>query len=240
MLGAQAEVVQPVAVQVAQRERLYPEIAQAAAHHRAIGDPDLTQGSPGHDRPGLRGVAHPSELFLSERPRNAPGSAVLPAVEGSRPILVEVQALVGEPAQGNPRRNTIGVDAHRVALILAVLQRRLGLELAQRDVFVNVTGGLVVTEPAGDLAVAAAIVSSLRRRAIPERWAMIGEIGLTGEIRSVSRLETRLREAGRLGFTSALVPSSGTRIEEHTGVELTPVRNVADALYLFFGDEDRG
>lgn len=178
---------------------------------------------------GLRGVANPSEIFLAERPLGAPGSAVLAAVEGTRPLLVEVQALVGENAAGAPRRTALGVDPGRLALILAVLQRRAGIDVGGRDVFVNVAGGLAIDEPAADLAVAAACTSSLSGRPIPDRWAIVGEIGLSGEIRSVSRLEVRLKEAARLGFRAALVPASAS-MSAPDGLTLLPVRHLADAL----------
>ena len=185
---------------------------------------------------GLREVASPSELFLAERPLGAPGSAVLAALEGSRPLLVEVQALVGEPVQGTPRRTSLGVDSQRTALILAVLQRRAGLELANRDVFVNVTGGLTVTEPAADLAVAAAVASSLRRRPIPERWTVIGEVGLTGEIRSVVRIEARFREAARLGFTHVVAPANAASAPRPQEVEVLPVHHLSGALEILFDE----
>jgi DNA repair protein RadA/Sms len=178
---------------------------------------------------GLSGIANPSEVFLAERASGEPGSAVLAAIEGSRPLLVEVQALVGETAYGSPRRTALGVDAGRLALILAVLQRRAGVDVASRDVFVNVAGGLDVAEPAADLAVALAAASSLSGRPIPERWTVLGEIGLAGEIRNVSRLEARLREAGRLGFDTALVPSGAVGAGS-SGLRLLPVRHVAEAL----------
>lgn len=178
---------------------------------------------------GLRGVGNPSEIFLAERPRGAPGSAVLAAVEGTRPLLVEVQALVGEAAAGPPRRTALGIDGGRLALILAVLQRRAGVDLSGRDVFVNVAGGLTVDEPAADLAVATACASSLSGRPIPDRWTIVGEIGLSGEIRSVSRLDVRLKEAARLGFRTALVPASSAS-SAPDGLTLAPVRHVADAI----------
>jgi DNA repair protein RadA/Sms len=178
---------------------------------------------------GLRGIENPSEVFLAERAPGAPGSAVLAAIEGSRPLLVEVQALVGERAHGTPRRVTLGVDAGRVAMILAVLARRAGLDLAGRDVFVNVAGGLETTEPAADLAVALAAASSLTGRALAERMTVLGEIGLAGEVRSVARLDARLREASRLGFDAALVPS-GASVGASSGLRLIPVRHLAEAL----------
>ena len=179
---------------------------------------------------GLRAVDNPSEVFLAERPDAAPGSTVLPAIEGSRALLVEVQALVGEPAQGNPRRTALGIDAGRLALILAVLGRRAGLDVAARDVFVNVPGGIEVAEPAADLAIALSAVSSLTRRAISRHRVVFGELGLTGEIRSVSRVEARLKEAARLGFTSAVVPYSAATAVVPAGLDLLPVRHLLEAL----------
>jgi DNA repair protein RadA/Sms len=172
---------------------------------------------------GLTEVANPSRLFLARRATGVPGSAVLAAIEGSRPLLVEIQALVGPPIHGSPRRTVLGVDGARVAMILAVLQRRAGLELAQREVFVNVTGGLTLLEPGADLAVAAAVASSALGRSLPDACVVLGEIGLTGEIRGVARTAARLREAARLGFSRAVVPREGGS----TGVDLE-VREVAE------------
>jgi DNA repair protein RadA/Sms len=178
---------------------------------------------------GLRGIANASEVFLAERAPGSPGSAVLAAIEGSRPLLVEVQALVGETAYGSPRRVALGVDAGRVAMILAVLARRAGIDVSGRDVFVNIAGGLETTEPAADLAVALAAASSFTGRPIAERTAIFGEIGLAGEIRSVARLDARVREASRLGFDTALVPSGAASVSAE-GLRLVVVRHVAEAL----------
>ena len=155
---------------------------------------------------GLEEVSDPGDLFLGRRAASAPGAAVLPAMVGRRPLLVEVQALVGEVAQGSPRRTAVGIDNNRLAMVLAVLQQNLGVELSNRDVFANVAGGIGVGEPGADLALAAAVLSSVRRRPLPSRWVVMGEIGLTGEVRPVSRITLRLREAARLGFEVALVP----------------------------------
>jgi DNA repair protein RadA/Sms len=179
---------------------------------------------------GLVEVADPSRLLLAERSEGAPGSAVLAAIEGTRPLLVEIQALAGEPIQGSPRRTVLGVDSNRVALILAVLQRRVGLELSNRDVFVNVTGGLSVQEPAADLAVALAVVSSAMQKPLPSRLVLAGEIGLTGEIRAVSRMEPRLRESRRLGFETAVTPGSGLPATAVEGLRVIPARNLDEAL----------
>ena len=183
---------------------------------------------------GLRGVSNPSELFLAERPVGAPGSAVHAALEGTRPLLVEIQALVGEPVSGSARRTAVGVDGNRVAMLLAVLERRAGLALAARDVFVNVAGGLTIDEPAADLAVAAAAASSLARRALPERWIILGEVGLTGEIRAVARASLRIREAARLGFVGAVVPANVAAAEGAENLRLVPARNLAEALEALF------
>jgi len=185
---------------------------------------------------GLRGVDSPSALFLAERPTLAPGSAVLAAIEGTRALLVEVQALVGEPVQGSPRRTALGVDGGRLALILAVLERRAGFDLATRDVFVNIPGGITVGEPAADLAVAIAAASSVSRRPLPEQVLLIGELGLAGEVRSVSRLETRLREAARMGFRTAVVPEAARAAAAPAGLELRAVGQVGDALALLAPD----
>lgn len=178
---------------------------------------------------GLSGVGNPSALFLAERLEGVPGSAVLAAVEGTRSVLVEVQALVGEPSQGSPRRTALGVDAGRLALILAVLERRCGLDLSLRDVFVNVPGGIAIDEPAADLAIAVAAASSLSGRPLPRR-VVLGELGLAGEVRSVSRLDARLREAARMGFGAALVPAAASTATPPPGLTLVPVRHVGDAL----------
>jgi DNA repair protein RadA/Sms len=183
---------------------------------------------------GLEGVASPSELFLAERTPGTPGSAVVAAMEGTRPLMVEIQALIGEPTHGTPRRTSLGIDPNRLAMILAVLHRRARVEVSNRDVFLNVTGGMTVVEPAADLAVAAAAVSSDRHQAVPEDWTMAGEIGLTGEIRSVSRLEGRLREASRLGFKAALVPAGAGLTDPVNDLILHPVKHLAEALDLLF------
>jgi DNA repair protein RadA/Sms len=155
---------------------------------------------------GLEQVPDAGDLFLGQRTAGVAGSVVLATVEGTRPLLVEIQALVGEPSAGSPRRAALGVDAGRVAMVLAVLERRAGLRLADRDVFVNVAGGLEVDEPAADLAVAVAIASGLEGFPIALDCFVVGEIGLTGEVRAVSRLDARVREAARLGFGRGIVP----------------------------------
>src|SRR5205809_4416903 len=157
---------------------------------------------------GLRPVPNPSQLFLAERPNNAPGSAWWCSVEGSRPILVEVQAFVSSSSYGMARRMASGIDQQRLALLLAVLEKRAGLNLAGDDVFVNVAGGIAVDEPASDLGVVAAIASSVRNRPIPAATAMFGEVGLAGEIRGISQASLRIREAAQMGFTRCIMPEA--------------------------------
>jgi len=180
---------------------------------------------------GLRAVPNPSALFLAERPANAPGSAVLCCVEGSRPVLVEVQALVSTTTYGNARRMTSGLDQNRLALLLAVLEKRAGLNLLGDDVFVNVAGGIAVEEPAADLAIVAAVASSVRNRPIKTGTAMFGEVGLAGEVRGISQSAMRVREAAQMGFTRCIVPQGSSPGENAPeGFELVTVKTVAEAL----------
>jgi DNA repair protein RadA/Sms len=173
---------------------------------------------------GLVEVPNPSAAFLAERPVGAPGSAVLATLEGSRPVLVEIQALVSRSALAVPRRTAIGLDPGRVALLLAVLEKRAGLRLYDQDVFLNVAGGLRVGEPAADLAVVAAVASSVRGRALAADLVLWGEVGLTGEVRSVGRAEARLREAGRQGFARCVLPAASARgLRAPAGVTAVPV-----------------
>jgi len=160
---------------------------------------------------GLVDVANPSAAFLAERPAGSPGSAVLATIEGSRPVLVEIQALVSRSALAMPRRTAIGVDPGRVALLLAVLEKRARLPLHEQDVFLNVAGGLRVDEPAADLAVVAAVASAARGRPLAPEVAVWGEVGLTGEVRGVGRTTARLREAARQGFRRCVVPAGNAR-----------------------------
>jgi DNA repair protein RadA/Sms len=180
---------------------------------------------------GLAEVANPSKAFLAERPAAAAGSAVLATIEGSRPVLVEIQALVSRSALAMPRRTTLGCDAGRVALLLAVLEKRLGMRLYDQDVFVNVAGGLRIDEPAADLAVVAAVASSVASRPLPNDVVVWGEVGLTGEVRSVSRSETRLREAAREGFARCIVPASNAAgLPALDGARVQGVRSVDELL----------
>jgi DNA repair protein RadA/Sms len=180
---------------------------------------------------GLTPVANPSALFLAERPKNVPGSSVLCTIEGSRPILVEVQALVSGSTFGNPRRTASGLDPNRLSLLLAVLDKRAGLNLSTDDVFVNVAGGMTIDEPAADLAVVAAIASSLRNRAIAADAVVFGEVGLAGEVRATAQAALRVREAAQLGFARCIVPErSVAPADVPAGIEISGVRTVGEAL----------
>lgn len=185
---------------------------------------------------GLRAVANPSQLFLAERPTNVPGSTVLCALEGSRPILVEVQALVGAAAFGNARRTASGLDQNRLSLLLAVLDKRVGLNFGADDIFVNVAGGLTIEEPAADLAVVAAVASSLRNRPIPSDTAVFGEVGLAGEIRGTPQAAARFREAAQLGFTRCVAPDGQNASRDAPpGLTIVGVRTVGEALDALIG-----
>ncbi|TYO96660.1 DNA repair protein RadA/Sms [Geothermobacter ehrlichii] len=180
---------------------------------------------------GLVEVPNPSELFLAERPEGVAGSAVVPSLEGSRPILVELQALVSPTSFGTPRRTTIGFDHNRVALLGAVLEKKVGLSLLAQDIFLNVAGGVRLDEPAVDLGVAAALASSHLNRPIPSRTIVFGEIGLAGEVRAVSRPELRVKEASRLGFDRCFLPAGNLKnLEAPEGLELVGVKSVAQML----------
>lgn len=180
---------------------------------------------------GLAEVTNPSELFLAERPEGAAGSAVVPALEGSRPILVELQALVSGSSYGTPRRTTMGIDHNRVSLLVAVLEKKVGLSLLAQDIFLNVAGGVRLAEPAVDLGVMAALASSHLNKAIPARTILFGEVGLAGEVRAVSRPELRVKEAARLGFDRCLLPAGNLKnLEALPGMELIGVRRAEEAL----------
>src|SRR6186713_2056579 len=182
---------------------------------------------------GLRPVANPSRLFLSERASGTPGSAVLCCVEGSRPILVEVQALVSTSTYGNARRMAIGIDQNRLSLLLAVLEKRAGLSLAGDDVYLNIAGGMTVEEPAADLSVVAAVASSVRNRGLAPSTAIFGEVGLSGEIRGIPRAALRVREALQMGFTRLILPIANLdpadSAQGEGRCELVGVRTVGEA-----------
>jgi DNA repair protein RadA/Sms len=186
---------------------------------------------------GLNEVANPSALFLAERRGNVAGAAVFAGIEGSRPILVEIQALVSPSPLATPRRAVVGWDAGRLAMVLAVLEARCGLVLAGKEVYLNVAGGLRVGEPAADLAVAAALVSAATDRPVPAETVVFGEIGLSGEIRAVSQAEARLKEAAKLGFTGAWTPprrKSGSRNSAgKAGPEVREIAHLQDLVRLF-------
>ena len=181
---------------------------------------------------GLVEVPNPSEMFLAERMVNAPGSAIAVTMEGTRPLLVEIQALASHSTFGHPRRTANGVDYNRLLLISAVLSRRVGLRLFEQDVFASVVGGLQVQEPAADLAVAVAIASSVKDRPVVADLAVLGEVGLSGEVRTVSHTSSRLKEAARLGFKRCVLPRSvrDTPDLPSDEIQLVPVRSVADAV----------
>ena len=182
---------------------------------------------------GLKGVANPSALFLNRDERDAPGSCVVVALEGTRPLLVEIQALLDESRAPSPRRLTVGLDGNRLAMLLAVLHRHGGIACQDQDVFVNAVGGVRIAEPAADLAVLLAVVSSLRGRPIPRELAVFGEVGLAGEIRPVQRGQERLKEAAKLGFTRALCPRANLPKSRIAGMEVIGVASLSEALDRF-------
>jgi DNA repair protein RadA/Sms len=180
---------------------------------------------------GLAEVTNPSEFFLSGRRADVSGSAVVATVEGTRPLLVEVQALAAATPFALPQRVATGFDSRRLAMLLGVLERRAGVSAAGQDIFLNVAGGLKITEPAADLAVVAAVASSIRNKPLPEDAVFLGEVGLGGEVRSVARTEARVAEAVRLGFRKVAVPAAAARLRSKD-IELFPVATVAAALEL--------
>lgn len=180
---------------------------------------------------GLAEVSNPSEAFLAERVVNAPGSTIAITMEGTRPLLVEIQALTSPTPFGNPRRTPNGVDMNRLLLVSAVLSKRFGLKLHEQDIFVNVIGGLKVSEPASDLAVAVAMASSYYEKTVPADVAIVGEIGLSGELRAVGQLAARLNEAAKLGFKRVVIPRTRRKLDDlPRGLQLIEVRSVGEAL----------
>lgn len=182
---------------------------------------------------GLREVKNPSSVFLAERPTEAPGTVVMPALEGTRPLLVEIQALVA-PSYGSWRRTAMGIDYNRLLLLVGVIEKRMGLDLSHRDVFVNVVGGMRILETAADLAVVAAIASSHLDRPFPPDTVVFGEVGLTGEVRGVMYAKERAEEARRLGFSRVALPAANAR-EIPKGVEVIPVKDIKHILKLLEG-----
>lgn len=185
---------------------------------------------------GLEEVANPSELFLSERPRASSGSVVVASLEGTRPVLVELQALVTPTSFATPRRMATGVDHHRVSLLIAVLEKRLGMFLQNQDAYVNVAGGVRLDEPAVDLAIAVSIASSYRDQVCSPRDVLIGEVGLTGEVRAVARAEQRVLEAAKLGFDRVVLPRKNTEgWSPPEGIQLVGIDTVEEALEVVLG-----
>jgi DNA repair protein RadA/Sms len=184
---------------------------------------------------GLLEVPNPSELFLLERPLNVSGSIVVASIEGTRPLMVEIQSLVSQTSFGMPRRTTIGVDFNRVNLLAAVLEKKVGLHLGGMDIFVNVVGGLKLAEPAVDLGIITTIASSLKDVPVDPGIFVFGEVGLSGEIRAVTYAETRIKEAAKIGFKKAVMPlGNSEKIKNDFGLEITGVRNVEDCLDSVF------
>jgi DNA repair protein RadA/Sms len=184
---------------------------------------------------GLNEVGNPSAVFLSERPINAPGSIVTASMEGTRPILVELQALASSSSFGNPRRTILGIDHNRVALLVAVMEKKLGMHLMGHDIFINVAGGVKIDEPAIDMGIVAAVASSFLDRPVQQGTIILGEIGLTGEVRAISQIETRIAEARKMGFNRCVLPQSNLkRTIGKKGMELVGVNNVSEAMEALF------
>ena len=187
------------------------------------------------DENGLSEVANPSELFLAERSVEIAGTSIYPSLEGTRPILVEVQALVSNANYGTPQRNVNGFDTKRLGMLIAVLEKRMGLAMGTKDVFVNLVGGLRVDDPAADLSILCSIASSTMDKPIAENIVLLGEVGLAGEVRSINRLEHRLKEAATLGFKKAVVPIASVNDKaKKVKIELHPFKFVKDAFRVLF------
>jgi DNA repair protein RadA/Sms len=184
---------------------------------------------------GLCEVSNPSSVFLSERPRLVPGSVVTASIEGSRPILLEIQGLVARSNFGTPRRTVLGVDYNRVSLLVAIMEKKLGLHLANEDIFVNVAGGVKVDEPAVDLGIVSVIASSFLDKPVKGRTVVLGEIGLTGEVRTISRVEQRVGEAAKMGFTRCLLPGNNLKhLKGRNAMALVGVQTVSELVHLLF------
>lgn len=182
---------------------------------------------------GLKEVKNPSEFMLSGKPEEASGSIVVCSMEGTRPMLIEIQALVCHTSFGIPRRQTIGTDFNRVNLLIAVLEKRLGLQLGNCDAYVNIAGGIKITEPAIDLGIAMSVVSSFKNRCIDNKMIAVGEVGLSGEVRAVSQIQARVQEAKKLGFTTCVIPSVCVdSVQEITGIRMIGVKTIGDAVNL--------
>ena len=184
---------------------------------------------------GLNEVANPSAIFLSERPESSPGSVVTSSMEGTRPILVELQALASSTNLGTPRRTILGLDQNRVALLVAVMEKKLGMHLLGHDIFMNVAGGVRIDEPGVDLGIVSAIASSFLDKPVMEGTAVVGEVGLTGEVRAVGQIETRAREMKKMGFTRCLVPRNNLeRMATLKGLDLVGVKSISEAMEALF------
>jgi DNA repair protein RadA/Sms len=180
---------------------------------------------------GLKEINNPSELFLSERPLNTSGSTVIASIEGTRPMLVELQALVSPTTFGMPRRTSMGIDFNRLNLLIAVLEKKGGIHLGGMDVFLNVVGGLKIVEPAADLGIIAAVVSSFREIPVDPQTFVFGEVGLSGEVRAVAQGEARIKEAAKVGFRRAIIPAGNTeRLKDNFGLTISGVRNIDEAI----------
>ncbi len=203
---------------------------------------------------GLEEVSNPSAVFLSERPFNAPGSVVTASMEGSRPILIELQALATATSFGNPRRTILGLDHNRVSLLVAIMEKQLGMHLMGHDIFMNVAGGVKADEPALDMGIIAAVASSFSNRPVRDGLMVLGEVGLTGEVRAISHAETRVAESKKMGFTQCLLPAETRvaeskkmgftqcllpegnmkRMTEIRGIEVRGIKTIADAMDMLF------
>ncbi len=184
---------------------------------------------------GLEEVGNPSAVFLAERPTDAPGSVVTASLEGTRPILVEIQALASSSSFGTSRRTILGLDQSRVSLLVAVMEKKLGMHLLGHDIFMNVAGGVKIDEPAVDLGIVAAVASSFLDKSIPDSTIVLGEVGLTGEVRGIGQIETRITEAKKMGFTHCLLPRSNhKRLTNIGGMTLSGIRNIAEGIETLF------
>jgi DNA repair protein RadA/Sms len=184
---------------------------------------------------GLDEVPNPSAVFLSERPENAPGSVVTASMEGTRPLLVELQALTSSTSFGTPRRTILGLDQNRVALLAAVMEKKLGMHLMGHDIFMNVAGGIKVGEPAVDMGIVAALASSFLDKALPEGTIVLGEVGLTGEVRAISHVETRVAETQKMGFNRCIVPAGSLkRMKVPAGLRAVGVKTISEAVETLF------
>ena len=184
---------------------------------------------------GLEEVSNPSAVFLSERPVATPGSVVTASMEGTRPILVELQALASSTSFGTPRRTILGLDHNRVALLTAVMEKKLGMHLMGHDIFMNVAGGVKVDEPAVDMAIVSAVASSFLDKSIPDSTIVLGEVGLTGEVRAIGQVETRVAEAQKMGFTRCILPQNNLkRLTEIDGMDLAGITNVEEGMENLF------